>query len=521
MYDQKTTKINISQYAVLRISGILKIAFFLIPFLTQAQYPASVEMNLKKAGSNRPELEKALQYADKTGDDQKIKAMQFLIANMDIHFSSDYYWEDAKGNKISYNELNYPDFLQAQTAFAAIKEKNPDIKPKPVVYKDIENIKSEFLIENLENAFKAWRSSAVKTTSFEDFCEYILPYRVSVEPVQDWRSTYAGKFKWINEQITVKGLQAALPYVKDDQDGWFVNNWKEKRSEPLPRLGSLQLLFRKQGPCSDIASMNVFTMRSQGIAASVNIIPFWATATEGHYTNTFFDENRQMLNCDYGTKDFRQNLAREPAKVIRLTYSKNPETLASFEDISNIPKGFLQQQNYIDVTHDFWETTTVKCPLYEKENQPKIVYATTFNGLAWRPFWWGKTDKNETVFTKLCKQTVIIPQYYNQGKLTPAGAPVVVGNTTTKVLQPDLSQTSEVVIAEKEKYLKFKLGITYQLLYWDNKWKILGKQKVTSPVTEMKFEKVPKNALFLFLAGDSKGLERPFIIEDNGERFWF
>lgn len=521
MYDQKLPTISEFPCSVLRISGILKIVFFLISFLAQAQYPAPVEAALKKAGNNRTELEKALKYSHQTGDPLKAKAMQFLIANMDIHTSSDYYWEDATGKKITYNELDYPDFSQAQAILGEIKEKNPGLKPKPIIYKDIETIKGDYLIQNLEKAFTAWQSSAIKTTSFDDFCEYILPYRVSVEPLQDWRTAYAEKFKWINEQVTAKGFQAALPYVKDDYDSWFVNNWKEKRNEPLPRLGSLQLLFRKQGPCSDIASMSVFTMRSQGIAAAVNIIPFWATATEGHYTNTFFDENKQALNCDYGTKDFYQNLEREPAKVIRLTYSKNPETLASFEDISNIPKGFLQQQNYIDVTNDFWETITVKCPLYPTASQPKIVYATTFNGLAWRPFWWGKTDKNETVFTKLCKQTVIIPQYYNNGKLTPAGAPVVVGNTTTKVLQPDFAQTIEVIIAEKEKYLKFKLGITYQLLYWDNSWKTLGKQTVTSPITAMKFEKAPKNALFLFLAGDSRGLERPFIIQENGERFWF
>lgn len=521
MYNLKYRETDKYHSMALWYAHILKTVFFLIPFFTQAQYPASVETNLKKAGTNRPELEKALLYCSKTGDSLKIKAMQFLIANMDIHSSADYYWEDAANKKIAYHELDYPDLEQAKAAFETIKQQNPGLKTKPVIYKDIETIKGDYLIKNLEKAFTSWRTSAIKTTSFDDFCEYILPYRVSIEPVQDWRSIYADKFKWIKEQITAKDFQTVLPYVKDDQDIWFVNNWKEKRSEPLPRLGSLQLLFRKQGPCSDIASMNVFTMRSQGIAAAVNIIPFWATATEGHYTNTFFDENKQMLNCDYGTKDFRQNLAREPAKVIRLTYSKNQETLASFEDISNIPKGFLQQQNYIDVTNDFWETTTVKCHLYPAANQPKIVYATTFNGLAWRPFWWGKTEKNETVFTKLCKQTVIIPQYYNNGKLTPAGAPVVIGNTTTKVLQPDLAQTNEVVIAEKEKYLKFKLGITYQLLYWDNSWKTLGKQTVTSPINEMKFEKAPKNALFLFLASDSRGLERPFIIQENGERFWF
>lgn len=499
----------------------LKFLFLLFPFLVQAQYPAAVETVLKKAGTNRPELEKALAYSTKTGDSLKLKAMQFLIANMDIHSSSNYYWEDASGKKIDYNELDYSDFEQARTNLEAIKEKKPGLKPKPIVYKDIETITGDYLIKNLESAFAAWKASVIKTTSFADFCEYILPYRVSVEPVQNWRDRYADKYQWISDKISSKGLKQTLGYIKDDYDTWFTNNWKESRTEPLPRLGSLQMLFRKQGACSDIASMGVFTMRSQGIAAAVNIIPYWATSTEGHYTNTFFDENREFLNCDYGTREFRNNLPREPAKVIRLTYSKNPEALASFENSNNIPKGFLQLQNYIDVTPEFWETVDVKCSLYPNTNSSKIVYATTFNGLSWKPFWWGKIEQNEVVFNSLCKGTVVVPQYFTNGKLIPAGFPVVIGDGKTNVLVPDLTQTSDITITEKEKYLKFKLGITYKLFYWNDGWKILGSQIVNSPVTEMKFEKVPKNALLLFHASDSRGLERPFIINENNERTWF
>lgn len=498
----------------------LKMLFILISLLAQAQYPVAVEAVLKKAGNNRVELEKALEYTNKTGDALKIKAMQFLVSNMDIHSSSDYYWADAAGKKIAYNELDYPDMEQAKTALKILKTKNPGMQTKAVISKDVETLTGIYLIQNLEKAFVAWHSSPMKKIPFADFCEYILPYRSSIEPVQDWRTAYSEKFQWIREEVAKKGLQPLLPLLKEDLNNWFTNNWKDKRTEPLPRLGSLQLLFRKQGGCADIANLNVFTYRSQGIATAVNIIPFWATATEGHYTTTFFDENHKPLNSDFGTRDYRDSLVREPAKVIRLTYSKQPNTLASFEAKKNIPKGFLQQQNYIDVTPDFWETIDAPCSLYPTTTPQKIVYATTFNGMKWRPFWWGKIKDNQTVFNSLCKGTVIIPQNYSNGELTPAGPAVVVGNTTTRTFQPDLNQTSQIIIAEKEKYLKFRLGISYELFYWDNSWKTLGKQKVTEAITEMTFDKVPKNALLLLVSSDSRKLERPFIIE-NGERFWF
>ncbi|MGO4772850.1 hypothetical protein ACEN2I_14405 [Flavobacterium sp. W22_SRS_FK3] len=509
-------------YFIVKITqNIKKIIFLLCPLLLHAQYPYSVEAVLKKAGNNRIELEKALQYTNKTGDELKIKAMQFLISNMDIHSSADYYWENTAKEKVEYNELTYPDFEKAKIALETIKEKNMGLLPKPVIYQDIETVTGDYLIQNLEKAFQSWNSSAMKNISFGDFCEYILPYRVSEEPLQDWRIIYSDKFKWISEQIPSKGFKPVLISVKDDYDNWFTNTWGEPRKEPLPRLGALQLLLRKEGPCPDIADLGVFIMRSQGIPAAVNVIPYWATATGGHFTNTFFDDKMHPYNCDYGAKDYEEDLKREPAKVLRMTYSKQQGTLGSFEDKKNIPTAILRQQNYIDVTKDYWKTTDVMCPLYDSANPSKIVYATTFNGLAWRPFWWGKVENGKTTFTSVCKGTVLIPQYFTNGKLVHAGAPIVVGDKENKVLLADITQSREILIQEADKYLRFKIGITYKLYYWNNGWKLIDTREVKDQTTSMLFSKVPKNALLLFLSSDSKKLERPFIIDDQGTRTWF
>ena len=65
------------------------------------------------------------------------------------------------------------------------------------------------------------------------------------------------------------------------------------------------------------------------------------------------------------------------------------------------------------------------------------------------------------------------------------------------------------------------MGSTYKLYYWNNGWKLLDTQEVKDQVISMLFSKVPKNALLLFLSSDSKKLERPFIIDDQGNRTWF
>ena len=487
-----------------------------------AQHPADVEQNLKKAGANSPELEKAITYCQKTKDPQKIKAIYFLIANMDIHSSSDYYWESKEGKKIAYSELDYPDFDQAAKAFETIKNQNPGIHPKAFSSNDLETINGDFLIENLEKAFAAWKKSPVKNISFDDFCEYILPYRISVEPLQEWRTNYASKFSWIIEKTQVNGLEATMPYIKDDVNSWFTSAWgTEGRKEPLPRLGSQQLLLRKQGSCEDLADLGVFTMRSVGVPATVDAIPFWATATGGHETNAFYDNDLKSISFNYGGKNFNDRLEREPAKVLRTTYSKQPETLRNYETLDNIPKGYLQDSNYIDVTPEYWQTTSVKSTLYPNPNNPKTVYIATFNGLKWRTFWWGKINDNQTQWEKICVGTVILPQYYQGEKMIPAAPPIIVGEKENRVLVPDFKQLQTITITSVEGYIILKPNVSYKLFFWNDGWKIINTKTATENTTSLVYEKIPKNALLLLIGSDTRGLERPFVVNEKGERRWF
>lgn len=159
--------------------------FFILNAVAQNRVPQNVTAVLEKAGKNKIELEKVIrQYNQNTEDSLKLKAAYFLISNMDIHFSADYYWADGTGKKIPFNEMDYPDFVTAVKAFEEIKPKYESVKPVSYSYKDIDTIKAEFLIKNIENAFEVWKRPQAKNLPFSDFCNYILPYRVGSEPLQ-------------------------------------------------------------------------------------------------------------------------------------------------------------------------------------------------------------------------------------------------------------------------------------------------------------------------------------------------
>lgn len=489
----------------------------------QKQYPVAVEAVLKETPSNRNELEKAIDYFLKEGDSLKIKAIYFLVSNMDIHYSASYYWADSLGKKIAYNELNYLDFGTALQAFDEVKKNTPQIHPKPITYRDIDSIKASYLIDNVERAFAVWKRPWGKEVSFKNFCEYILPYRASVEPLQNWRSTYQQKFDWINDSSKGKTTDDALLYLGSDFKKWFLNTYDiETRKEPLPRLGAMQLLQRKKGPCEDIADLATFALRSQGFQVTNDMVTYWGTSSGSHFCNSTVNSQLQPIRFDASTSTVRlTTFAREPAKVIRTTYSKQPDVVANFEDVHNIPAGFMRTKNYTDVTHEYWETKDVHCPVFDTPAKPRVAYACVFNYSEWRPTWYGKVTNDSVVFTDMSKGVVYLPVYYNNGKRKPAGYPIAVGYNHEMVLAPDTINTHSTKIQQQDKYLVFRSGKNYKLYFWNNSWKLLGEQKATEETRELVFNNVPRNALLLLVPEYSQRKERPFVIMDDGQRLWW
>ena len=499
------------------------LAFLLLPLFSSAQNLGTNKKNalanISKAGENKLELEEAITYFKNTADPLKLEAVYFLIANMDIHYSSDYHWLDSLGKKENFSEFSYPNFNAATKAI----ETNLSICTlEEDIYPDLEYVKADFLIQNIENAFKVWKSSTYREISFNDFCEYILPYRTTFEPLQDWRNTYSNRYGWVGDSLKTLPLTKVLSYMGAEYDSWFLLTYgKENRIDPLPRLGAQQLLFRKKGNCEDIAALQVFALRSQGIPVSYDIIPSWGTATGTHFGNTAFDLKMKPIRFDVTRTPVVNPEQAEPAKVIRLTYSKQKEVLASFEKEEDIPSGFMQDKNYIDITNEYWETKTLNCTLFPAPKKPKITYVCTVRGGEWQPVWWGRTQDSIVTFSKMPKGIAYLPVYYQDGEIIPAGYPKVMGYNNELVLKPDTVKTRSIVIKEQERYLKFRPEKSYELFYWDNEWKFADVKITGTETKELVFDKVPSNALYRLVPEYSRGMERPFIITPDGTRHWF
>lgn len=77
-------------------------------------------------------------------------------------------------------ETTYPLVYEA---WDKLIEKHED--PNTLEYSDLEHITAGFLIKNIDEAFHAWRTYPwAKHLTFGQFCEYLLPYKISTEPLE-------------------------------------------------------------------------------------------------------------------------------------------------------------------------------------------------------------------------------------------------------------------------------------------------------------------------------------------------
>ena len=175
-----------------------KIWIFIVGiFLLSAcnQVSDHLEAALEQAGTNRAELEKVLRhYKD---DTLKYRAACFLIENMPYHsYKEGKALEQYRKYFSLYSEGDY----KPQQLVDSLKQADGAFSESLLVRKrDIEEADSAFLVYHIDWAFKVWREQPWgKNVSFDDFCEYILPYRVGDEPLAKWRDALYAEYNPIS-----------------------------------------------------------------------------------------------------------------------------------------------------------------------------------------------------------------------------------------------------------------------------------------------------------------------------------
>jgi hypothetical protein len=314
---------------------------------------------------------------------------------------------------------------------------------KPIVKKDVEHITAEYLISNIELAFKVWREQRWgKDIPFDVFCEEILPYRLSTEPLENWREKALAIFFDIYTTFATDTtislvdactkLNAALPRFKLDND--------------FPPMSFSQLMASARGPCDAMVASAVFSMRAFGIPVTNDYTPKWPDRRPGHTWNSINAGKSGYISFMGAESDPgkpHQGNTLPKYKAYRRTFARQVNIAA---DVNDIPPT-LRNPYMKDVSSEYEGCVDVTVPTQFKPDKPTgYAYLAVRIGDEWSPIAWGITKQSEIEFAAVGKQLLYLPVYYADNQQKAAGYPFwVKDDGTCRLIQAD-TQRSELVL---------------------------------------------------------------------------
>ncbi|HLN27375.1 MAG TPA: hypothetical protein VK395_06500 [Gemmataceae bacterium] len=489
-----------------------------------SQWPEKVEAALVEAHANRPELEKVLEHYRQRSDKQKFAASCFLISNMPGHAFVTTALFDGKGNALPFDVLSYKGLGEAQRALTELEKKHGTAKfDRLKVASDLETVTADYLIDNIDLAFKAWRAKPwAKNMSFDTFCECILPYRANREPVERWRAAC---------EIDTKTILAEMKNPSDPREAASLVQKHTKFHVGFSDLyylhptdqGFHEMCNKPVGRCGDISNMDVYIYRANCIAVAGDYTPYWANRDNNHGWDVILD------------KDGRGNagLFNRAAKVYRKTFAHNPEALFYQRAKDEKLPQWLAGRSFRDVTDQYMQTTDVTVSLEFPPPKPaRFAYICVFNGGEWKPIHWGWIHDGRVTFTKMGRNIAYLVGYYVDDKIAPAAPPFILDEQgKSSRLVCDLKHVQELQIKQVNPSIKdddlkkilpgkdLEQGKKYQLYVWNRGWQSLA--KMAGGMKDLaRFEKLPAGGLYWVASEDDRETARIFTIEGGKQRFW-
>lgn len=428
-----------------------------------------LENALDKAGENRKELFAVLEHYGKVADDSlKLEAAKFLIAHMAGHYTLDSRAVREMQRRVQQSDTVITDKRTLNYWWKELDEKPAERK----AYPDLQTVTAAFLIDNIDAAFRAWDDSPwQKEVSFDDFCNYILPYRMNDEALaMGWRDSLRRQYAPVIEGVT--GMRRAFVLLRDTM-------WERTRRENPEFPYVLDMLtMRKQGvmTCMQGCAYLGAVARALGLpvvcdgvfqwANYSNMGHNWVALTYGGHTYTALDGDsvaREFNQLDASTfpelykleADYPldASLEKRAAKVWRFAYRQKENPVTN--------KKLARALRFVgteDVSAQYGFQGEVSLPVgNEAEDVCLCIYSSGGN---WFPIDCTQVKKGKVRFCHLNDSIVYQVMTFRSDTLSPLGHPFLLLPNGHRDLIPDKQQSETVTLTRKYPFSR----------HWTNQW---------------------------------------------------
>ncbi|MCE5204774.1 MAG: discoidin domain-containing protein [Porphyromonadaceae bacterium] len=398
---------------------------------------------LSLAGKNRIELKKVLKrYSKNATDSLKYKAACFLIENMPGYY---YYEGEVLENYSTYFKWLDDNKKRPGQIIESLEQKYGvfDISKLKVKH-DIQEIDSAYLCENIDLSFEVWKKFPwCKNISFNDFCEYILPYRIGNEKITNWRKKYLDKYgAYLDTIKTENPVTAARNLRKIILDKRGEPRFTVIRPNGYPNIDALTA-EAFNGSCDDISWFTLFLFRCVGIPCTIDYIPLRGNDNVGHSWVSIKNHKGEFYFTDFFSNiafisENSGNRLALKTKAYRKTFSKNRDAIKKISEITHdTPKEFSDNNyRFIDVTYlytNFLSNIEIQeNALYPDKRGEKLVYLCMSSKLEWIPVDWSIINNNSYVFNIESGCVSRLANYEN-GKLIFVSDPFIVQRQSREI----------------------------------------------------------------------------------------
>lgn len=424
---------------------------------------------LNLSGKNKKELKQVINHYKKNpADSLKLKAACFLIENMPWHY----------GTEINPSEKLWDLFLLEDSLIRPLIRDPDSDKFDRALYgykygakkmlineafgnsiikagyiSDLHLLDASFIIENIDAAFRVKEQEWCRQLAFEEFCEFVLPYRFNSEPVYPVRSK-------LNSY-----LSNLYPSDSLKSSGWqsitFLNNlvshfnWDWDDPSIFPNMGFYNIFFWHQEnfTCSEHIAVLGQMMRSVGLPVAEVFTPKWRDTNLGHSWCAIPSGDSLTLFSAVYQNPGDVYLPHSPSMSTKLymrTYAANTESpyFLKMED-EQLPPSF-ETPCIRDVTSEFVPVSNAEIKLTKEVTGTNLCWFSVFIQGNWIPVGWGVVDKNKNsvLFRDIPVGLTGLACQFENGEAKPCSELFIVTDGGIESIHPD-NKTTSVILTRK------------------------------------------------------------------------
>lgn len=458
-------------------------------------------------------------------DPLKHQAASFIIKNISAQYALKLRYLNPEGKDLTEPLATYKGNLLAKALQDSLKV-SMDMRR----IHDVSTLDPDQLIKYIDEAFISYaHSKKVYTFPFDTFMEYVLPYRVGYEDINDWRPYMFKRYSRYLSTFDYKKMklhQLSLAVIADlDGSSSYVMRRLDHISKPSFNQTLDDILkIRVPFSCEDYAVRSLYILRSLGLPSAYEYIPLQGKFNYGHAQTAILTENGKFYPTVKDTIQFRYQIA----KMYRRTFSIQPNPkeliLAAGEAENDIPR-YFDYTNYVDISPERTDVSDVVLNNIESGNKP-VAYLCVYNDGVWKPVEWSKvTGAGKQVRFKNMGRKILYQAAFSEAKsMKLVSAPFILdtlGNINP-IKSPSNTARISLSIYRYDRHNDIEIDKGYVLYQWNtkiNSWVLQQRKK--SGYRKITFDNVLPSSLYKVepVTGSAEPV-RPFTYSNNKQIWW-